>query len=81
MNWYLLYYKRGQLGQVKQGLTRQNVVYYSLMMSIKKWVKGKEVLKQEPLFERYLFVNFDIEATHSTSVRSRSGGFCALRGV
>ncbi|SLM61386.1 transcription/translation regulatory transformer protein RfaH [Dickeya aquatica] len=71
--WYLLYCKRGQLLRAKEHLERQEVVCLSPMIALEKIVRGKRTEVNEPLFPNYLFVEFDPERIHTTTVGSTRG--------
>ncbi len=71
--WYLLYCKRGQLLRAKEHLERQDVVCLSPMITLEKIVRGKRTEVSEPLFPNYLFVEFDPEHIHTTTISSTRG--------
>ncbi|CDL81659.1 transcription/translation regulatory transformer protein RfaH [Xenorhabdus szentirmaii] len=72
-NWYLLYCKRGQISRAIENLERQNVICLTPIAKIEKVVRGKRTTISEPLFPNYLFVNFDPEVIHTTTVNSTRG--------
>ncbi len=72
-SWYLLYCKRGQLLRAKEHLERQFVTCLSPMITLEKVVRGKRTEVSEPLFPNYLFVEFDPERIHTTTVNSTRG--------
>ncbi|BDH47608.1 transcription antitermination protein RfaH [Salmonella enterica subsp. enterica serovar Choleraesuis] len=72
-SWYLLYCKRGQLQRAQQHLERQNVVCLTPMITLEKIVRGKRSQVNEPLFPNYLFVKFDPEDIHTTTINSTRG--------
>ncbi len=72
-SWYLLYCKRGQLLRAKAHLERQAVTCLSPTIAMEKLVRGKRTTVSEPLFPNYLFVEFDPEAIHTTTISSTRG--------
>lgn len=72
-SWYLLYCKRGQLLRAKEHLERQAVNCLTPMITLEKMVRGKRTAVSEPLFPNYLFVEFDPESIHTTTVHSTRG--------
>ncbi|MDR0219581.1 MAG: transcription/translation regulatory transformer protein RfaH [Enterobacteriaceae bacterium] len=72
-NWYLLYCKRGQVFRAIENLERQNVACLAPTAKIEKMVRGKRTTVTEPLFPNYLFVNFDPEVIHTTTINSTRG--------
>ncbi|EXU74692.1 MULTISPECIES: transcription/translation regulatory transformer protein RfaH [Erwinia] len=72
-SWYLLYCKRGQLLRAKEHLERQAVHCLSPMIAIEKLVRGKRTQVSEPLFPNYLFIEFDPEAIHTTTISATRG--------
>ncbi|WP_380184535.1 transcription/translation regulatory transformer protein RfaH [Kalamiella sp. sgz302252] len=72
-SWYLLYCKRGQLSRAKEHLERQAVHCLSPMIALEKLVRGKRTQVNEPLFPNYLFVEFDPEAIHTTTISATRG--------
>ncbi|EIB97836.1 MULTISPECIES: transcription/translation regulatory transformer protein RfaH [Pantoea] len=71
--WYLLYCKRGQLLRAKEHLERQEVHCLSPMIALEKIVRGKRTTVSEPLFPNYLFIEFDPEEIHTTTISSTRG--------
>ncbi|KHT30510.1 transcription/translation regulatory transformer protein RfaH [Pectobacterium carotovorum] len=71
--WYLLYCKRGQLLRAKEHLERQDVNCVSPMITLDKIVRGKRTEVCEPLFPNYLFVEFDPERIHTTTISATRG--------
>mgnify|MGYP000912720124 CR=1 FL=1 len=71
--WYLLYCKRGQLDRAVEHLTRQHVTCMTPMTEMEKVVRGKRVIVTEALFPNYLFVKFDHEKIHTTTIQSTRG--------
>mgnify|MGYP000868116266 CR=1 FL=1 len=72
-SWYLLYCKRGQLLRAKEHLERQSVHCLSPMIAMEKIVRGKRTSVSEPLFPNYLFIEFDPEAIHTTTISATRG--------
>lgn len=71
--WYLLYCKRGQIERAIEHLNRQNVICMTPMTEMKKVVRGKRTIVQEALFPNYLFVKFDHNEIHTTTIQSTRG--------
>lgn len=72
-SWYLLYCKRGQLLRAQEHLTRQAVNCLSPIITLEKIVRGKRTAVSEPLFPNYLFVEFDPERIHTTTISATRG--------
>lgn len=72
-SWYLLYCKRGQLLRAQEHLQRQEVNCLTPMITLEKLVRGKRTAVSEPLFPNYMFVRFDPETIHTTTVNSTRG--------
>ncbi|HEY3982888.1 transcription/translation regulatory transformer protein RfaH [Cedecea sp.] len=72
-SWYLLYCKRGQLLRAKEHLERQTVNCLTPMIALEKIVRGKRTTVSEPLFPNYMFVKFDPEFIHTTTIHSTRG--------
>lgn len=72
-SWYLLYCKRGQLQRAQEHLQRQAVNCLTPMISLEKMVRGKRTMVSEPLFPNYLFVEFDPEVIHTTTINATRG--------
>lgn len=71
--WYLLYCKRGQLLRAKEHLERQAVNCLSPMITMEKIVRGKRAEVSEPLFPNYLFIEFNPERIHTTTIGATRG--------
>ncbi|WP_318366337.1 transcription/translation regulatory transformer protein RfaH [Enterobacter sp.] len=71
--WYLLYCKRGQLQRAQEHLQRQSVNCLTPMITLEKIVRGKRTTVEEPLFPNYLFVEFDPEVIHTTTINATRG--------
>ncbi|SUH18761.1 Transcription antitermination protein nusG [Salmonella enterica subsp. enterica] len=72
-SWYLLYCKRGQLQRAQEHLERQAVSCLTPMITLEKMVRGKRTSVSEPLFPNYLFVEFDPEVIHTTTINATRG--------
>ena len=72
-HWYLLQTKFKQENKAAQELQQQNISVFLPLYKLEKMVKGNKVVKEEPLFSRYLFAWLDVENTNWTSVRSTRG--------
>ncbi|KFK92890.1 MULTISPECIES: transcription/translation regulatory transformer protein RfaH [unclassified Serratia (in: enterobacteria)] len=72
-SWYLLYCKRGQLLRAQEHLVRQEVNCLSPTITLEKIVRGKRIAVDEPLFPNYLFVEFDPERIHTTTISATRG--------
>ncbi|WP_323840251.1 transcription/translation regulatory transformer protein RfaH [Photorhabdus africana] len=72
-NWYLIYCKRGQISRAIENLERQDVACLTPTARIEKITRGKRTVNIEPLFPNYLFVQFDPEIIHTTTIHSTRG--------
>ncbi|MGV7959790.1 transcription/translation regulatory transformer protein RfaH [Photorhabdus tasmaniensis] len=72
-NWYLIYCKRGQISRAIENLERQDVACLTPIAKIEKITRGKRTMSTEPLFPNYLFVQFDPEVIHTTTINSTRG--------
>jgi len=72
-HWYLLQTKFKQENKAAQELARQNISVFLPLYKLEKMIKGNKVIKEEPLFSRYLFAWLDLENTNWTSIRSTRG--------
>jgi len=72
-SWYLLYCKRGQLLRAKEHLERQNVHCFTPMITLEKLVRGKRTQVDEPLFPNYMFIEFNPEVIHTTTISATRG--------
>ncbi|CNH96401.1 transcriptional activator RfaH [Yersinia thracica] len=72
-HWHLLYCKRGQLLRAKEHLERQEVNCWTPLVTIEKLVRGKRTEMTEALFPNYLFVEFDPEHIHTTTISATRG--------
>ena len=71
--WYLLYCKRGQLQRAQEHLERQSVNCLMPTIALEKIIRGKRTMVSEPLFPNYLFVEFDPEVIHTTTISATRG--------
>lgn len=74
-SWYLLSYKYGQVKRVQFGLDRLGVNSFSPSIQVEKVRSDSGTIRlvNEPMFPTYLFVEFDIESTHTTTISSTLG--------
>lgn len=72
-SWYLLYCKRGQLLRAKEHLERQQVNCLTPMITLEKMVRGRRTPVSEPLFPNYMFIEFDPESIHTTTISATRG--------
>ena len=72
-SWYLLYCKRGQLLRAMEHLQRQDVTCLTPFISVEKVVQGKRTTVDEPLFPNYMFVSFNPETIHTTTISATRG--------
>ena len=71
--WYLLRTKFRQEKKAAKELMQQKFVVFLPLCQREKLVRKKVVIKEEPLFARYLFISLNIEQTNWTSIRSTRG--------
>ena len=71
--WYLLYCKRGQLQRAQEHLERQSVNCLTPVITLEKMQRGRRTTVSEPLFPNYLFVEFDPEVIHTTTISATRG--------
>jgi len=72
-HWYLLYTKFKQEKKAAKELAQQNISVFLPFFKHERMIRGNRVIREEPLFSRYLFVWLDTENTNWTSVRSTRG--------
>ncbi len=72
-SWFLLYCKRGQINRAQEHLHRQSVVTLNPLCLCEKMVRGKRTRVNEPLFPNYLFIQFDPEVIHTTTINATRG--------
>ena len=73
IHWYLLQTKFNQEKKAAQELRQQNISVFLPLHRLEKIIGGNKVIKEEPLFSRYLFAWLDVENTNWTSIRSTRG--------
>lgn len=71
--WYLLYCKRDQVLRAIEHLERQGVSAHNPTYKTEKMVRNRHKTVMEPLFPNYLFVKFDYEVIHFSTIRSTRG--------
>ena len=71
--WYLLYCKRGQIQRAQEHLERQAGNCLMPGITLEKMLRGKRTTVSEPLFPNYLFVEFDPEVIHTTTINATRG--------
>ena len=72
-SWYLLYCKRGQLLRAKEHLERQDVHCFSPTIRLEKLVRGKRTQVDDLLFPNYMFIEFNPEIIHTTTISATRG--------
>ena len=72
-SWFLLQTKSRQENRAVENLERQGVDSFCPMIRVEKISRGKRVVKQDPLFPGYLFVNFNQNKVSATTIRSTRG--------
>jgi transcriptional antiterminator RfaH len=72
-HWYLLQTKYKQEHKAADQLRQQNISIFLPQYKFEKIINGNKVIKNEPLFSRYLFAWLEVENTNWTSVRSTRG--------
>ena len=71
--WYLLYCKSGQSSRAQTHLTNQNVDCFNPVIEGQLLVKGRIKQGVEQLFPNYMFVKFDPEIIHTTTLAATRG--------
>lgn len=71
--WYLLYCKTGQDLRAIEHLERQGVNCFSPRYEAEKMVRNRKRKVMESLFPNYLFVKFDYEVIHFSTIKSTRG--------
>lgn len=71
--WYLLYCKRDQVLRAIEHLERQGVNCIVPRYEREKMVRNRRKKVLEPLFPSYLFVKFDYELIHFSTIKSTRG--------
>jgi len=59
--------------RAKEHLERQAVACLSPMVTLEKIIRGKRAAINEPLFPNYLFIEFDPERIHTTTISATRG--------
>jgi len=59
--------------RAKEHLERQAVACLSPMVTLEKIIRGKRAAITEPLFPNYLFIEFDPERIHTTTISATRG--------
>ena len=59
LQWYVVHTKPRQEHRAQENLTAQGYGCYLPMLSAEKLLRGKLIVRQEPLFARYLFIELD----------------------
>lgn len=72
-HWYLVYCKRGQTLRAIEHLERQGVNSFSPRYETEKIIRGRRKKTMEALFPNYLFVKFDYEIIHFSTINSTRG--------
>lgn len=72
-SWYLLYCKRGQLQRARGTPRKTGCELPGTDDHPRKIVRGKRTAVSEPLFPNYLFVEFDPEVIHTTTINATRG--------
>lgn len=72
-SWHLLYCKRGQVLRAQAHLEQQGVTCFFPQYNVERINRGKRIVKTEPLFPGYLFIEFDPEKIHTTAIASTRG--------
>lgn len=72
-NWYLVYCKQHEMLRAIQHLERQGVNCLSPRYEAEKMVKKRRRKVMEPLFPNYLFVKFNYEVVHFSTINSTRG--------
>lgn len=71
--WYLIYHKYGELLRAIEHLERQGVTCLAPRYEEIKVVRGRKKKVMEPLFPNYIFVKFDYEIIHTSTIKSTRG--------
>ena len=71
--WYLLYCKSDQSSRAQAHLTNQSVHCFNPVIEGQLLVKGKIKHGVEQLFPNYMFVKFDPEIIHTTTLAATRG--------
>ncbi len=71
--WYLLETKFRQEKKAAQELRQQNISIFLPLHKREKIIRGNKIIKEEPLFSRYIFAYLVFETTDWVSIRSTRG--------
>jgi transcriptional antiterminator RfaH len=77
--WYVVFSKPQQEQRAMRNLSEQGFTGYLPLLQRQALRKGKLVLSAEPLFKRYLFVQFDADSSPWHVIRSTPGVSSLLR--
>ncbi|SET19129.1 transcription/translation regulatory transformer protein RfaH [Thorsellia anophelis] len=72
-SWYLIYCKRGQIERAATHLEQQLVNCFFPTFETEKIIRGKRQVVNEPLFPNYLFIQFNPEEIHTTTISGTRG--------
>lgn len=72
-HWYLVYSKPRAETQARLNLTRQGFTTYLPLVRQTRRQRGRRVVRVEPLFPRYLFVQLDPQVDNWSPIRSTLG--------
>ena len=72
-HWYLLQAKPRQETKAQAELMKQGYEVFLPMIQVEKLSQGKRVLRSEPLFSRYLFVQLNQSTDNWSPIRSTRG--------
>jgi len=72
-HWYLVYSKPRAESQARLNLSRQGFTTYLPLVRQARRYRGRRVVRVEPLFPRYLFVQLDPVADNWAPIRSTLG--------
>lgn len=71
--WYLIYHKYGELLRAIEHLERQGVTCLAPRYEEIKVVRGRKKKVMEPLFPNYIFVKFEYETIHFSTISATRG--------
>ncbi|PKH05498.1 transcription/translation regulatory transformer protein RfaH [Moritella sp. Urea-trap-13] len=72
-HWFLLYCKGREELRAVHNLENQYVESFFVSVPVEKIIRGKKIIKEEPLFPNYVFVKLDTEKNNFNSIRSTRG--------
>ncbi|VAW67282.1 hypothetical protein MNBD_GAMMA09-3102 [hydrothermal vent metagenome] len=73
MPWYVLMTKPQQERRAEANLISQGFNAYLPLINCHKIVRGKKLVREEPLFSRYLFIELDLQKDNSSKIRYTRG--------